>query len=166
METKDLIKIALLGAAGWWVYNDFLAPQMAAAPGGGGMTAPPPVPDMPGASTGAGASAPPPPPPASGAQVEPPPPPPGQAPPPPTQDQLVKAATDAAFAASFRPDVRLTQHQWNYYREQGGKTISSADLSTDPHNYSMNAAEYHSRRGSLGLQGGAGLRGIGRYSVN
>lgn len=163
MEAKDLVKYGLFGLAGWWVYNDFLAPQMAGAPAGGSVTAPPPVPDMPGASAGAPA---PPPPAGSGQQVQPPPPPPGQAPPPPTQEQLVKAATDAAFAASFRADFKLTQHQWNYYREQGGKTISSADLSTDPNGFAMNAAEYHSRRSTLGLAGVRGLRGVGRYTVH
>ena len=70
MDVKELVKYGLLALAGWWVYNDFIAPNMAtaAATGGGGVPAPPPVPDMP----GAGAPAAPPPAPGSG-QVIPPP---------------------------------------------------------------------------------------------
>jgi hypothetical protein len=160
MEMKDIIKLGLLGVAGWWVYNDFLGPQLAAV-SGGGVTAPPPVPDMPGASAGA------PPPAGSGQQVQAPPPPPGQAPPPPTQDQLKKAATDATYAQSFRPDFLLNQHQWNYYRSQAGQAPIMHDLSTDPHHYTMNAAEFHSRIAQVGVAGLRGMRGVGgRFTVH
>jgi len=172
MDVKELVKYGLLALAGWWVYNDFIAPNMAtaAATGGGGVPAPPPVPDMP----GAGAPAAPPPAPGSG-QVIPPPAPAhqhhdtgthaGGGLPAPSTDQLIKAATDPGFAASFRPDYLLNQHQWNWYRQKGGLSVSSADLSNDPNGYTMSAAEYHQRRASVGLSGVRGVS-VPRYTVN